>query len=256
MRSLSAGRPTPIGAPSPPVDRIVGPGNAWVTAAKLEVAGLVGIDLPAGPSEGMVLADDARRSGDRRRRPRHPGRARPGFARDPRYDRAPPSPTPSSGRSRASCAPRTARDPRPRPRRPRPDRPGRRTSTTAIAFVDAYAPEHLSIDVRDADAVATGSATRARSSSGRGPPSPPATTRPARTTSCRPAGSPVRAIRSAVEAFGRFTQIQRVDERGLAAIRDDGRSAGDGRGPDGPPERGRERDSAPGSARRPHGGSR
>lgn len=39
-----------------PVDRIVGPGNAWVTAAKLEVAGEVAIDLPAGPSEGLVLA--------------------------------------------------------------------------------------------------------------------------------------------------------------------------------------------------------
>jgi histidinol dehydrogenase len=39
-----------------PVDRIVGPGNAWVTAAKIEVCGEVGIDLPAGPSEGMVLA--------------------------------------------------------------------------------------------------------------------------------------------------------------------------------------------------------
>jgi histidinol dehydrogenase len=39
-----------------PVDRIVGPGNAWVTAAKLEVSGEVGIDLPAGPSEGLVLA--------------------------------------------------------------------------------------------------------------------------------------------------------------------------------------------------------
>ena len=35
-----------------PVDRIVGPGNAWVTAAKLEVAGEVGIDLPAGPVGG------------------------------------------------------------------------------------------------------------------------------------------------------------------------------------------------------------
>ncbi len=44
--------------PVAPVDRIVGPGNAWVTAAKLEVAGFVGTDLPAGPSEGMVLADD------------------------------------------------------------------------------------------------------------------------------------------------------------------------------------------------------
>ncbi len=39
-----------------PVDRIVGPGNAWVTAAKIEVCGEVGIDLPAGPSEGLVLA--------------------------------------------------------------------------------------------------------------------------------------------------------------------------------------------------------
>ncbi len=42
-----------------PVDRIVGPGNAWVTAAKHEVSGEVAIDLPAGPSEGMVLADAA-----------------------------------------------------------------------------------------------------------------------------------------------------------------------------------------------------
>jgi histidinol dehydrogenase len=39
------------------VDKIVGPGNSWVTAAKLEVFGVVGIDLPAGPSEVMVLAD-------------------------------------------------------------------------------------------------------------------------------------------------------------------------------------------------------
>jgi histidinol dehydrogenase len=40
-----------------PVDRIVGPGNAYVTAAKLEVFGECGIDLPAGPSEVMVVAD-------------------------------------------------------------------------------------------------------------------------------------------------------------------------------------------------------
>ena len=44
------------GAGLAPVDRIVGPGNAWVTAAKLELVGEIGIDLPAGPSEGMVLA--------------------------------------------------------------------------------------------------------------------------------------------------------------------------------------------------------
>ncbi len=39
------------------VDKIVGPGNAWVTAAKLAVYGDVGVDLPAGPSEALVLAD-------------------------------------------------------------------------------------------------------------------------------------------------------------------------------------------------------
>lgn len=40
-----------------PVDRIVGPGNAYVTAAKLLVSSRVGIDLPAGPSEVVVIAD-------------------------------------------------------------------------------------------------------------------------------------------------------------------------------------------------------
>lgn len=41
----------------PPVDVIVGPGNRWVTAAKQLVSGRVGIDMLAGPSELVVLAD-------------------------------------------------------------------------------------------------------------------------------------------------------------------------------------------------------
>jgi len=41
----------------PPVDKIVGPGNAYVAAAKRRVFGLVGIDMIAGPSEILVLAD-------------------------------------------------------------------------------------------------------------------------------------------------------------------------------------------------------
>lgn len=40
------------------VDRIVGPGNAYVTAAKLLVSTRVGIDIPAGPSEVVVIADE------------------------------------------------------------------------------------------------------------------------------------------------------------------------------------------------------
>ena len=39
------------------VDRIVGPGNAWVAEAKLQVTGTVSIDSPAGPSELLVIAD-------------------------------------------------------------------------------------------------------------------------------------------------------------------------------------------------------
>ncbi len=39
------------------VDKIVGPGGPWVTAAKLAVFGSCGIDLPAGPSEAAVVVD-------------------------------------------------------------------------------------------------------------------------------------------------------------------------------------------------------
>ena len=38
-------------------DVIVGPGNAWVTAAKSLVAGVCAIDMLAGPSEVLVIAD-------------------------------------------------------------------------------------------------------------------------------------------------------------------------------------------------------
>lgn len=43
----------------PKVDRIVGPGNAYVTTAKLQLAGVVGIDSPAGPSELLVIVDSS-----------------------------------------------------------------------------------------------------------------------------------------------------------------------------------------------------
>ena len=43
----------------PAVDKIVGPGNAWVSTAKRLVFGRVGIDSVAGPSEILVIADGA-----------------------------------------------------------------------------------------------------------------------------------------------------------------------------------------------------
>jgi histidinol dehydrogenase len=42
----------------PRVDKIVGPGNRFVTEAKRQVAGDVGIDMLAGPTEVLVIADD------------------------------------------------------------------------------------------------------------------------------------------------------------------------------------------------------
>ena len=45
-----------------PVDKIVGPGNAYVAAAKRMVVGVVGIDMIAGPSEIVVVCDGGTRA--------------------------------------------------------------------------------------------------------------------------------------------------------------------------------------------------
>ena len=61
----------------PAVDKVTGPGNAYVAAAKKVVSGDVGIDMIAGPSEVCVVADG---SADRQpggHRPHGAGRARP-----------------------------------------------------------------------------------------------------------------------------------------------------------------------------------
>jgi histidinol dehydrogenase len=54
VAALAYGTPTIA-----PVDKIIGPGNAYVAAAKRQVFGQVGIDLIAGPSEVVVVADGA-----------------------------------------------------------------------------------------------------------------------------------------------------------------------------------------------------
>jgi histidinol dehydrogenase len=54
VAALAYGTPT-----IPKVDKIVGPGGAYVAAAKRLVFGAVGIDVIAGPSEVLVIADDS-----------------------------------------------------------------------------------------------------------------------------------------------------------------------------------------------------
>jgi histidinol dehydrogenase len=46
-----------------PVDKIVGPGNLYVTAAKALVSGECGIDMPAGPTEIVVTSEDGDAAG-------------------------------------------------------------------------------------------------------------------------------------------------------------------------------------------------
>ncbi len=205
--------------PLAPVDRIVGPGNAWVTAAKLEVAGIVGIDLPAGPSEGMVLADDA---------------ADPiQVAADlvTQAEHGPDSPAILVTTS-ATLADRV--DAEVAALLPRLERSGILARSlavrgaivlapdlaAAIAFADAYAPEHLSIDVADPDEVAA--RIRHAGSIFVGPWAPESAGDYATGANhVLPTGGLARACDPlGVAAFGRYTKVQRVDERGLAAIRE------------------------------------
>ena len=88
-----------------PVDMLVGPGNAFVAEAKRQLYGRVGIDLFAGPTETMVIADDTVDAEIVRHRPARPGRARLQLARRPRHQLAP------AGRGHAGGGRAPARDP-------------------------------------------------------------------------------------------------------------------------------------------------
>jgi histidinol dehydrogenase len=206
------------GAGIEPVDRIVGPGNAWVTAAKLELAGEVGIDLPAGPSEGMVLADETA---------------------DPRIvaadlitqaEHGPDSPAilVTTSPTLADAAEAEVRGQLAiAPRREileraltaygaiviAPDLP------SAIDFVNAYAPEHLSVDVEALEE--TVARIRYAGSVFVGPWAPESAGDYATGANhVLPTGGLARSSGAlSTESYGKYTQIQRVTRDGLAAIR-------------------------------------
>jgi histidinol dehydrogenase len=200
------------------VDKIVGPGNAWVTAAKLEVFGEVGIDLPAGPSEVMVLAD---RTAD------------PAFVAADLLSQAehgPDSPailvTADDDVAEAVGAALAAQL----------DLAGRRSilerslaacgliilapdRAAAIDFADAYAAEHLTVVMADAeDAVAR---IRNAGSLFVGPFAPESAGDYASGANhVLPTGGLARSYGAlGVEAFGKFVQVQRIDRTGLQSIR-------------------------------------
>ena len=192
-----------------------GPATPGSRPRRSRSCGEVGIDLPAGPSEGMVLADAA---------------ADPALvAADlvTQAEHGPDSPailvTTDAALADAVEAEVAALAGHRRAPRRSSSGPSRDHGwivlapdlDAAIDFVNAYAPgAPLGRRRADPRPRSRGSATPARSSSGRGRPSPPATTRPARTTCCRPAASPARAAPLAVETFGKFSQVQRLDRDG------------------------------------------
>jgi histidinol dehydrogenase len=202
-----------------PVDRIVGPGNSWVTAAKLEVFGECGIDLPAGPSEVMVVAD---------------GRASAAHVASDLLSQAEHGPDSPAllvtwdaelavrvevelGRQLETAARRSILE--------------RSLAAGALVvlapnraagldFVNAYAPEHLSVVVDDVEeAVAR---LRNAGSLFVGPYAPESAGDYASGANhVLPTGGLARSSGAlSTEAYGKFMQVQRITRDGLSAIRD------------------------------------
>jgi histidinol dehydrogenase len=202
-----------------PVDRIVGPGSAWVTAAKLEVFGECGIDLPAGPSEVMVVADG---SAD----PAH-------VAADllSQAEHGPDSPAllvTWDAAFAAAVEAELARQLETAARRAilerslgsgalvvlAPDR------DAALDFVNGYAPEHLSVVVEDVE-----EAVARLVNAGSlfvGPYAPESAGDYASGANhVLPTGGLARSSGAlSTESYGKFVQVQRITRDGLAAIRD------------------------------------
>jgi histidinol dehydrogenase len=203
------------------VDRIVGPGSVWVTAAKLELAGEVGIDLPAGPSEGLVLADAT---------------ADPDLvAADllTQAEHGPDSPavlvttSPAlADRVEQAIAERVARAPRQAILERSLERHGAivlaASLDDAIDFVNAYAPEHLSLELQDADLEPAVARIRNAGSVFVGAWAPESAGDYATGANhVLPTGGLARASGALdVATYGKFLQVQRLTREGLEALAD------------------------------------
>jgi histidinol dehydrogenase len=202
-----------------PVDRIVGPGNAWVTAAKLEVFGECGIDLPAGPSEVMVVADatadPAHVASDLLSQAEH-GPDSPALlvTWDPEL----------VGAVETQLAVQLATA----ARRSILEKSLAAGATVVLApsreagleFVNGYAPEHLSVVVDDVEEAV--SRLRNAGSLFVGPYAPESAGDYASGANhVLPTGGLARSCGAlSTEAYGKFIQVQRITREGLTAIRD------------------------------------
>jgi len=201
-----------------PVDRIVGPGSAWVTAAKIEVAGEVGIDLPAGPSEGLVLADGTADvvtvAADLITQAEH-GVDSPALLVT--ADEALADAVEAEvlrrlgGAARRDILARALAD------------HGRIVLVPDIAagidFVNGYGPEHLSVEVEDLEGAVAAIRNAGSIFVGRWSPES-AGDYASGANHVLPTGGLARSCGPlAVETFGKFSQVQRITREGLAALR-------------------------------------
>ena len=201
-----------------PADLVVGPGNAWVTAAKLELGGRTAIDLAAGPSEGMVLAEP----------PADPVLVAADLITQAEHGPDSPAILVTTSAAFADAVEgelaallETA------PRREILARSlgehGRIILVdglaAAVAVINAYAPEHLSIDVDDVEAIVP--AIRNAGSVFVGPWAPESAGDYATGANhVLPTGGLARGAGPlAVETFGKFIQVQRVTKDGLTTLR-------------------------------------
>jgi histidinol dehydrogenase len=201
-----------------PVDLVVGPGSAWVTAAKVELVGDVAIDLPAGPSEGLVLADAAADpvtvAADLITQAEH-GVDSPALLVTPSEALA--DAVEAEVRSRLATAAR-----RDILARALADH-GRiilvADLDAGIAFVNGYAPEHLSVDVEDPEAAVARIRSAGSVFVGRWSPES-AGDYASGANHVLPTGGLARGCGPlGVETFGRYSQVQRITREGLAALR-------------------------------------
>jgi histidinol dehydrogenase len=201
------------------VDRIVGPGNAWVTAAKVELVAEVGIDVPAGPSEGMVLADvsadPVHVAADLLTQAEH-GVDSPAIL---------VTPDPALADAVDLEIARQLVDAR---RREILDQALRRHGRIvlcadldeAIQFVNAYAPEHLSVDVRALEPTVMRLRNAGSIFVGRWAPES-AGDYATGANHVLPTGGLARSCSPlAVESFGKYSQVQRISREGLAGLRE------------------------------------
>ncbi|ELY86626.1 bifunctional histidinal dehydrogenase/ histidinol dehydrogenase [Natrialba hulunbeirensis JCM 10989] len=200
------------------VQKIVGPGNKWVTAAKAEVRGDVEIDFLAGPSEVVVVADDT---------------ADPELVASELVAQAEHDPNASvvavtdDEETATAIAAATAEQAGERAREDvirevlESDASGvllARSMSEAILFTEEYAPEHLSIVAADDEAVLD--RIDSAGSVFLGPETPVAAGDYASGTNhVLPTNGGARVTGGlSVETFVRSTTVQRLSSDGIAAL--------------------------------------